>query len=200
MDSLISCDICILEGTPEGRLGCEISLFEQLKLLTDGSLIAAGPTFYKEADIKQLSPRVREALKSYVVPSCKTTKILPNFFIEIWPSCFHYRVGMRHSIYVGCMGARAMHVLQSYGKPDANFDGNAYTIVGTYDKECLRLYSLGIHPTKLAESGSPVQYHMTRLASFVIQSVETPRAAMTAYRNLVDWTNAMSSSQLQMKG
>ena len=54
------------------------------------------------------------------------------------------------------MGARAMHVLQSYGKPDPIFDGNAYTIVVTYDKEGLRLYSL--HPTKPVESGSPVQY------------------------------------------
>jgi hypothetical protein len=105
--------------------------------------------------------------------------------MERWPSYSHYRVGMRHSLYVGCMGTRAMHALQSYGKPDAIFDGNAYTIVVTYDKEGLRLYSL--HPTKPVESGSLVQYHMTRLASFVIviQSVETLRAA---YRNLVDWT------------
>jgi len=93
---------------------------------------------------------------------------------------------MRHSLYVGCMGTRAMHALQSYGKPDAIFDGNAYTIVVTYDKEGLRLYSL--HPTKPVESGSLVQYHMTRLASFAIRSVETLRMAVTAYRNLRHWT------------
>ena len=106
--------------------------------------------------------------------------------MEPWPSCSHYRVGMRQSLYIGCMGARAMQVLQSYGKPDPVFDGNAYTIVVTYYDEVLKLYSL--HPMKSVESGPPVQYHMTRLASFAIGSVETLRAALTAYRNLRDWT------------
>jgi len=128
-----------------------------------------------------------EALESYIVPS-RTEKnpILPNFFVESWPNCSHYCVGMRHSLYIGCMGARAMQVLQSYGKPDPIFDGNAYTIVVTQCDGYLKFYSL--HPTKSVESGSPVQYHMTCLASFAIVSVETLQAAVTAYRNLRDWT------------
>jgi hypothetical protein len=161
--------------------------FDRLKPLTDGSLIAAEPTLYNGAKIGQLSKQACEALEPYIVPSrAKENPILPNFFMEPWPSCSHYRVGMRQSLYIGCMGARAMQVLQSYGKPDPIFDGNAYTIVVTYYDEVLKLYSL--HPMKSVESGPPVQYHMTRLASFAIGNVETLRAALTAYRNLRDWT------------
>ena len=178
----------ILEGDDPSDSGfAAFVCFDGLKPLTDGSLIAAESTIYKGAEIGQLSKPVCEALESYIVPS-RTQKrlILPNFFIESWPSCSHYRVGMRQSLYIGCMGARAMQVLQSYGKPDPIFDGNAYTIVVTHYEEVLKFYSL--HPTKPVESGSPVQYHMTRLASFAIGSEETLQAALTAYRNLRGWT------------
>lgn len=175
----------ILEGTDDTDLATGVH-FEQLKPLTDGSLIAAEPGFYRGANISQLSPPVCEALKSYIVPSYDKTPILPNFFVEAWPGFSHYRVGIRQSLYIGCMGARAMQALQSYDKPDLIFDGNAYTIVATYYDDVLELYSL--HPTKPVESRSPIQYHMTRLASFAIRSVETLRVAVTAYRNLRHWT------------
>jgi hypothetical protein len=178
------CIFPILEGDDPSEDFAASVCFDGLKPLTDGSLIAAESTIYKGAEIGQLSKPVCEALESYIVPSrTKQPLILPNLFIEPWPSCSHYRVGMRQFLYIGCMGARAMQVLQSYGKPDPIFDGNAYTIVVTHYEDVLKFYSL--HPTKPVESGSPVQYHMTRLASFAIGSVETLRAA---YRNLRGWT------------
>jgi hypothetical protein len=130
-------------------------------------------------------PRVCQALNSFIVPSMNSRMpILPTFCVEVLPDNFD--VSMRQALYHGCIGARAMQALQSYGETTTIFDNKAYTIVVTCHHEMLRFFS--IHPTRPVDGSTRVQYYMNRLGLFGIGNANDLTAAITAYRNLRDWT------------
>ena len=80
-------------------------------------------------------------ISSYRCVSCDMVEIfckisctvLPNYFLEAKAPKGGADVVKQQACYDGALGARAMHQLQSYREDQPVFDGDAYTLVSTYD-------------------------------------------------------------------
>lgn len=140
-------------------------LFENFKALTDGTLCKAQPDLNDGCKPSDQNEQIREQLGLYIVPSKnKSALFLPNFFLEGKGPMGSPAVGSNQVLYNGALGARAMHKLRSYVDPQTAFDNNAYTIMATYQRGFLTLYTA--HPTQSNNSRKPIEYHMSRLKSF----------------------------------
>ncbi|KAE8453668.1 hypothetical protein EG329_009179 [Mollisiaceae sp. DMI_Dod_QoI] len=110
--------------------------------------------------------------------------VAPNFFLEAKRPSGGADVAKRQACYDGAIEARAMHQLQSYGKDEPVYDGNAYTITTTYHAGNLNMYAT--HITQ-GLGGSP-EYHMSQVDGWnTLGNPNTCRQGFTAFRNARDW-------------
>ena len=160
---------------------------KNLDHLTDGTIKPGNPDVYYGARPEQLDRRVREDLNGYIVPSTQDDlPIAPNFFLAVKGPDGSLAVAGRQACYDGALGARGMHILQSYGQEEPVFDNNAYTITSIYHGGQLRMFTS--HPTQPTSTGSRPEYHMHQLRSFAMtDTAETFRQGATYYRNGMDW-------------
>ncbi|EFR00774.1 hypothetical protein MGYG_03777 [Nannizzia gypsea CBS 118893] len=78
-------------------------------------------------------------------------------------------------------------ILQSYGLQERLYDKNAYTITSIYQGGQLKLYTTHLNVPSPRSKGRP-EYIMTLLRSFaMMDTLDTFRQGVTAYRNARDW-------------
>ncbi|KAK2814173.1 hypothetical protein FQN50_000577 [Emmonsiellopsis sp. PD_5] len=161
--------------------------FGNLKPLTDGTISSAWPDRFFGARPEQLDRQIRDKLHDDIIPSTQDSRpILPNFFLEVKSPDQSAAVAKRQACYDGALGARGVLSLQSYGKNEHFYHGNAHTITATYHDGQLKLYTSHIEPTG---AGDKPEYFMTQLRSFSLtDTAETFRQGAAAYRNARDWT------------
>ena len=100
-------------------------------------------------------------------------------------------------------GARGMHKIQSYGQGQSVFDGNAYTIGLIYDCYDRDLACYTMHATGPAGPNGEPNYWTNYICSFnMIDSVDTFREGVAAFRNAQDWAKEQRDKfiALQMRG
>ncbi|PLB43766.1 hypothetical protein P170DRAFT_514091 [Aspergillus steynii IBT 23096] len=167
------------------------TLFNNVAPLTDGTISDAKPDIYYGVRPEELHRKIRNDLNDMIIPCTNDSlPILPNFIVEVKGLDGKTSVSKRQCCYYGALGARAVHALQSY-QPDrageAVYDNNAYTITCSYYDGMLSLFAH--HLKAPAIPGERPQYFMTQLRSFMIlDSPESFRDGVSAYRNARDWT------------
>lgn len=180
--------IPIIEGkiTDDKCVEGEI-LFTNLKPLTNDMFTAAKPDLYYGARPEQLDRRIRDELSGHIIPSTQDDlPIAPNFFLAVKGPDGTPAVARRQACYDGALGARGMHILQSYGEDKPVHDNKAYTITSIYNDGTLKMYTS--HPTQsTCLNGSP-EYCMTQLNTWgMTGNLDTFRQGAAAYRNARDW-------------
>ena len=144
------------------------------------------PDLYWGARPAQIDQRIRQDLKSQLVPSTNHSyPAAPNFFLEVKGPDGSAAVKTRQACYDGALGARAMQALQSYGQAEPTYDNRAYTFSSTYHDSTLKIYSH--HPNQLSHPGGSTQYHMTQLGGWYLKgSNRAFRDGVGAFRNTRD--------------
>ena len=161
--------------------------FENLRRLADEPAFPAIPDHCYGARREQLDSNIRTDLSNDIIPSTRnSTPIVPNFFLGVKEPSTNHTVAKREAWYLGLLGARGMHSLQTYGQKKKTYDNNAYTITCLYQMGTLRMFT--VHPVAPARQKDPPKYVMHRLAAWSLtgSDAKTYRQAMIAYLNARD--------------
>ena len=171
--------------------------FKNLKPLTDGkSLKPAFPKSYDGCLPRELNKSIREQLGEYIVPTSNVmVPCLPTFFTECAGPTGVVRVGERHILYAGALGARAVHHLRSFiTDPTTALDNNAYVLTALYHSPTGMLWIYAIRaiaspsPNESFAHPKKLQYRMTLISRFNLTlSPESFRDGVGAYRNAKEW-------------
>ncbi|KAK3078889.1 hypothetical protein LTS18_006358, partial [Coniosporium uncinatum] len=162
----------------------ENRLFNNLVPLSS-DLAAAKPDYYNGTRPTEVDPRVREDLKTYIVPSKREhTPLLPNFVTEVKGPDGNAAVLKRQITNDAAYGARGMVEMQSYGEDSRIYDGNAYTIGSTYHSGTGTLQMYAMHPTEPIQPEDRPNYHMTQLNTWsVTGNIDSCRGGLRVFRN-----------------
>ncbi len=164
-------------------------LFENLKHLTDGSIIKVESDRYDKTRPANLNKQIREELGPYIVPSTNiAASYLLNFFTEGKELNENIAVCKRQALYDGTLDAREIYELRSYIDLERAYDNNAYTITSTYHGGigALKLYSTHLTPSMSLDIS--IEYRMTQLNGWdMIGNSDTFRQGASALRNARDW-------------
>lgn len=182
---VMSAAIPIMVGTTSDIPSAENLIFNNLKPLTDGSLVAAKPDLYDGTRPENIHPHVRGELGSVILPSTThNAPALPNFFIEAKGPDGIAGVAKRQACYDGALGARGMACVQKFGGGPIS-DSNAVTITSTFNDGNLKLYA--VHLTGSRSPEGP-KYHMTQLRSFAMtDQLDSFLQGVRYLRNARDW-------------
>lgn len=169
--------------------------FVNLEPFADG-LVVAQPDFYDGSQPARVNRRIRTELGPYIVPSAQDhAPILPNFLLEVKGADGSPAVAKRQASHNGVLGARAMHLIQSY-RNGRLYDNKAYTITSTYQDGQLKMYTM--HPTHSNSSQRDTDYHMILLGGWsLIGSERSFREGVGAFRNLRDWAKEQREHFIQ---
>ncbi|KAK4449822.1 hypothetical protein QBC34DRAFT_83452 [Podospora aff. communis PSN243] len=162
--------------------------FTNFESLTEGLTVNAVPDFFDGAPPGDIDKSVRESLSQRIVPTKHAdVPVVPNFFLEAKGPGGGAHVARRQACLYGAYGARAMHSLQSYGKEEPVYDGNAYTYSSTYHAGTGTLQLYAHHVTAANDPEGRAEYHMTKLRGFdLTDSRETCVKGIGAFRNARD--------------
>jgi len=141
--------------------------FTNLKSITRGRTVNAVPDFFNGDRLGDINKLVKEDLSQIIIPTKHTyVPVVPNFFLEAKAPRSDTDVARRQACYDRAYGARAMHSLQSYGKQEPVYDGNAYIYTATYLDGQLKLYAH--HVTAPTTPAGRPGYHMTQVDTYGI--------------------------------
>ncbi|CAG9998243.1 unnamed protein product [Clonostachys byssicola] len=163
------------------------TLFNNLKPLTDGTIVSPKPDIYFGAGPGDLHKSIRDELTQQIIPSKNTNKPLaPNFFIEVKGPEGSQGVVTRQACYYGAIGCRAIHSLQNYNQEQPVYDGKPYAFSTTYQSGgSLKLFAHHVTAPTTTE-GLP-EYHMTKVYGWdVTANLENLRTGITGFRNARD--------------
>ncbi|PNY25119.1 Uncharacterized protein TCAP_04944 [Tolypocladium capitatum] len=120
----------------------------------------------------------------------------PNFFLDVKGPDGSLAVASRQACYVGALGARGMHSLQSYGNSERQFDNRAYTLMSIYHGG-LKMYTS--HPIQPSTPGAEPGYVMTLVKAWALTSAESFREGAAGNQNekVPEPGIAMSQSDLE---
>ncbi|KAH8797839.1 hypothetical protein F5884DRAFT_646690, partial [Xylogone sp. PMI_703] len=164
----------------------ENMVFNNLKPMTDGSLVDAKPDIYDGAAPESLDPGTRKELAPYIVPSKHAhAPMLPNFSVEAKSSDGSPAVARRQAAINAHIGTRAMKSIQDFTDGTDTFDKNVRSYTSTLVDGHLKLYAS--HVTKSRSRSRPVDYHLTQLRSFSLTDSKSRFIeGITALRNSRD--------------
>ncbi|RDL40264.1 uncharacterized protein BP5553_00243 [Venustampulla echinocandica] len=162
-------------------------LFTRLYPIANGTTVAGKPDFYDGARLDDINKQVQKDLGHFIIPTRHpAAPVAPNFFLEVKAPRGAANVARRQAGYNGALGARAMHLLQSYKQDQSVYDGDAYTITSTYHAGTGTLQIYITHATKLDDGNT--EYHMTQVDSWGLTgSPDSFRRGVTALCNARDW-------------
>jgi hypothetical protein len=171
------------ESIPSGQ-DCR---FDNLKKLADIS--KPKPDYFNGSSPVEVPPKIRGDLGEYIVPSSNNRRpLLPNFFFELNAPNGQGLVVRRKVTRDLAYGARGMHRIQSYKQDQPMFDGNAYTIGGTYNSDCETLILYTTHPTRPTDPNGEPEYWTTKIRSYnMTDKADTFWEGVAAFRNAQDW-------------
>ena len=181
--------IPIIEGQPSDPKCVSGGIaFTNLDHLTDGTLKPGNPDLYYGARPEQVLRRVRSDLNHQIQPTTQDdSPVAPNFLLAAKGPDGTGAVAKRQACYDGALGARGLHMLQSYGQKNLQYDGNAYTITSSYSDGQLKMYTS--HPVQQSDPRRGAGYAMTQIKGWSMTSdLETFRQGARAFRNAIDWT------------
>jgi hypothetical protein len=160
-------------------------VFHNLKPLSD-YISNAQPDYSNGSDPAEIHLRVRNDLEEYIIPSSQRHRhALPNFFAEAKGPDGNASEAKRQITQDLAVGARGMHMMQSYGLDEPAFDGKAHTFGSTYHSGYLQLYAM--HATKPGDADGKPEYHTTKVRGFdLTDNLNTHRQGIAAFRNLQD--------------
>ncbi|RCI15742.1 hypothetical protein L249_3230, partial [Ophiocordyceps polyrhachis-furcata BCC 54312] len=176
----------------EGGLGYDpacVAVKEPLRNLnplTDGSIMPGIPNIYYGARPEHLRPGIYPELGGHIVPSTDDSlPVVPNFFLQVKdPDCAP-SVARRQACYNGALGARGIHTLQSYRRPE-HYDNKAYTLTSTYQAGILKMYTS--HPIPPSTPGGRPGFATTHIQTWALTGdADSFRQGVTAYRNGREW-------------
>jgi hypothetical protein len=147
------------------------------------------PDYFNGSRPKEVLPKVRKDLGKHIIPSTDDSRpLLPNFFMEAkgpTGSAAEMKLQITQDL---AAGARGIHKMQSYGRDESVFDGNAYSIGSTYHSGTGTLQLYAMHPTKPAEPNGPPDYHTTQIDTYGLTgNLNGSRQGIAAFRNAQDW-------------
>lgn len=162
------------------------TLFGNLELLTDKTIVPAKLDLYDGAYPEELDRSIRNELASRIIPSTMEDKLMaPNFFLEVKGPDSSAAVVARQARYDGAIGSRAINSLQNYGREEPQYDGQAYTYSSIYHDGILKLCAH--HVTTPTTEGQRSEYHMTQVDTWgMTGNIDSFRRGATAFRNARD--------------
>jgi hypothetical protein len=138
--------ISIIEGSSgEAKYVCGKIQFGNLQSLIGPTctLTPGNPDLYDGARPEQLDRRIRDKLKSMIIPSTQDNlPIAPNFFLHAKGPDGTESVAAKQSVYDGALGERGQYQLRSYGTNELRIDNNAHTITSVYHYSTLSMYTV----------------------------------------------------------
>ena len=148
--------------------------------------MSGNPDFYHGAHPEQLNRQIRDKLGRFIVPFTQhDLPIMPNHVTAAKGPDGSAAVTIRQAIYDIHFGVRAINAVQSYGRAEPQYNGNAYAFSSIYHSGQLKLFTS--HPTPPANPGGRPNYHMNHLRSFAIGDTPEPwRDGATWYRNSIE--------------
>lgn len=192
--------VFIIEGNVNDRrctCAARQKQFRNLDALTNGSLVPGNPDRYYGALPDQLHAEVCAELGGRIVPSTQgNVPVAPNFFLlakgpDVPPS-----VVRRQACYVGALGARGIHSLQSYGRSEQQYDNTAYNLTATYHDGHLKMYTTHLIPP-LPQKDQP-GYVMTLVDTWSLtHNTDAFREGVAAFRNGIDWAEQQRERAIQ---
>ncbi|KAG6035479.1 hypothetical protein E4U41_006072 [Claviceps citrina] len=109
--------------------------FTELSPLTNANVMRPKPDHFDGSDLADLKVGVRndDEIKRKIIPTKHpSVPVAATFFTEVKGPDGNASVARRRVCYNRVYGARAMNSLQNYGKPQPEYDGNAYAFGSTY--------------------------------------------------------------------
>ncbi|KAL2836440.1 hypothetical protein BJX68DRAFT_250698 [Aspergillus pseudodeflectus] len=166
--------------------------FDHFRPLARHGLVQPKPDRVYASSTHTLKRKICEALSDRIRPSKRArSTICPNFTLELKGPHGSGTVAERQACYNAAFGARAMLALRAYGKragdAGAVYDGNAYTLSSTFERDSGTLTLYATYPRKANRHGAS-EYIMTTIDSWSMKgNMESWERAITAYRNARDW-------------
>lgn len=163
------------------------TVFGNLDVLTDGTIVRAKPDLYYGANLVEVNRSVLAQLDKHISPSTQAEHSLaPNFFVEAKGPDGRSSVLQKQIRYDGAIGSRCMHSLQNYGVDNPQYDGRARSFSATYLGTTLQLYAHHVTAPRTKEDRPG--YHTTELRAYAITDQrEMFIQGVTAFRNLRDF-------------
>lgn len=153
----------------------------------------AKPDRFYGARPEQLRPDIRDKLQALVIPALQSRPIAPNFFVEAKQPSGSAAVSSNQACFVGAVGARGIHSLQTYGEQTPTYNSNAYTLSATYYSGTLKIYSH--HVSQPNGPGTQPEYYMHQLRGWLLTGdKDTFIQGITAFRNAENWTAAQRNA------
>ena len=166
--------------------------------LTDGTLTCSSPDMYYGAPPEDLPEKFQETFKQLIMPSSRKSElIIPNFFLALKgpASAGGIEVAKNQACYDGAMGARALSFLTSVGAGRRLFDNRAYTITSFMHGGSLKLYTSHIYESRSQQRVWECATTLVRVCT-LDGDVQQCKEALTAFRNLVDWSREQRTATL----
>ena len=169
-----------------GHLQAQNKAYTNMAPMAPGHFTRPQPDLYYGSRPSEIDPRVRQDLDGMIIPSNdKHYPAVPNFFVEVKGPDGSAAVVRRQVGFVGAIGARGMHALQSYSQSEREYNGNAHSFSSTYNDGTLKMYTHHLE-SPVAPGGQPQSY-MTQLNSHAMTgNPETFRQGIQNFRNLRD--------------
>jgi hypothetical protein len=117
--------------------------FDNLKPLTDHTILPPSQATYQGIRFEQLEHPVMKEIGQYISPCGGMEPSLPFFCVETVGAKHSALVAMYKACYDGAVSARAKHALYQYIAPEESelYDNKAYVITCTYVEGHLCLYA-----------------------------------------------------------
>ena len=165
--------------------------FSNFQPLIDG-LVDGKPDFFDGLRASDVQVDIRTSLGHFIVPSkMPGIPVLPNFFLEAKGSDGSPAVVKRQILHDGTLGARAMHTLLAWSRPEESFDDIARTISATFQDGFLQLY------TTHCSFQDRKMYYTNLLDIYPLKkSLESFQEGITAIRNARKWAMTERESMI----
>lgn len=181
----------LLGGDEEGQYAHEEEMLcHNLEPLVPG-IADAKPDYMDGSLASSMKKEVRQSLSQLIVPANLCMPILPNFFLEVKGPEGSWLVLRRQILHDGCLGARGIHSLNSWGREEC-FNGKASTISVSFYLGILQIYCT--HPVQQKEGTA---FHTNRIGNYYLdKDPESLAEGLTAFRNARAWAKTQRDAAI----
>jgi len=162
------------------------------------SITSAKPNIFDGVPSFTIHQRVLADLHDFILPSRGTAQpAASNNFVELRGHGARSDVVKRQVLYDGAVGARAMFVLQNYGRAQPVYDSKAYTIASCYLAGMATLELYAMHPFRCLSSGR-TEFQLTLLTGVYLKGgLNSFIAGVSALRNARDFCRRQRDALLK---
>ncbi|KXS98284.1 hypothetical protein AC579_1415 [Pseudocercospora musae] len=161
------------------------------------NIVPLKPDFFSGVKVQEIAIPVYKKLEHYIESGGGTYPVLCNEFTEVKGPDGTEKTVLGQVVYDGAAGARAMHLMRSFGMKDVIPDGVARAFVTSVTGGSTMHYAAFLKPPKVP--GAPPTYHTYPIGGAQpLASADQYRYSIQLYRNLRDMSFDMRREAIEM--